>query len=703
MMGELLIEFFMEEIPARMQGEAASGMAEAWQKLIAGAGLGQCEVKCLITPRRIALAVESLPLEQPTREIERKGPLVGAKAEVIDGFCRSCQVTSPRELVVKATPKGDCYFFITKEIGRTTEVIIPELVSQLIGGFGWPKSMRFADEEGRWVRPLKSVFILWQGKVLKGDLSLFGKTRALSHSIYGHRVMGNQGGFTPISFEDYRQGLRKLGVVLDQQDRQAAIEAGLDKIAKAKGIERKPDMGLLKEVTGLVEWPVVLLGNIEERFMALPADVLVASMRHHQKYFAFRQVGDKAELAPYFALVANIEASDGGKAIVAGNERVLRARLSDAEFFLRQDLAVGLSAMASQLSVRMFHAKLGTIAQKSERLVRLASLIAPWVGAKMAQAERVASLAKNDLASQMVGEFPELQGKMGGYYAKAIGEDAEVAEAISGHYAPQGPSDQCPSAPLAVTIALADKIDNLMGFWLIGEKPSGSRDPFALRRAALGLIRLALENNLPLDVFKLLAASYSTYQAQAMAPLPLSPIYEDLGLFFQDRLRVYWRDKAVALDEINAVLTPRRSTLSPLGLWQRLELLQAFLNSKEGLACLAASKRVANLCRAVESGAADASEVASQSPLATLFQHPSESALWQACLSLHEQEDHQAYLAGLSQLTRPINQFLDAVKVNDDDQNIRDNRLALLRAVHSKFLYFADFSQILDRQPAEER
>ncbi|WP_084417899.1 glycine--tRNA ligase subunit beta [Henriciella litoralis] len=489
-MADLLLELFSEEIPARMQAKAEADLRDALVKGLEEAGVTFANVTALSGPRRLTVAIDDLPEKSADVSEERKGPKVGAPDKAVEGFLRGAGLSSIDEAEVRSDPKkGDFYVAVREIPGRPLEEIIAELVPAIIRGFHWPKSMRWGRGELRWVRPLQRIVCVFNGKTVDFDVDGLKS----GNETEGHRIMG-RGPFTVASLDEYRTKLEGEGfVALSREDRRLLIDEQAHKVCAAAGLELVEDQGLLDEVTGLAEWPVVILGEMDPDFLTLPGEVIQLSMRTHQKYFAVRDP-KTGELAPNFVVVANVEAKDGGKAIAAGNRKVLSARLDDARFFWDNDRNTPLEKMAEKLSTIDFKKELGSIADKVERVAALARELAPKVGADPDMAERAARLAKADLVSGMVGEFPELQGVMGGYYAREQGEDAAIATAIAEHYKPQGPSDAVPTEPVAIAVALADKLDTLVGFWAIDEKPTGSKDPFALRRAALGVVRIILEN-----------------------------------------------------------------------------------------------------------------------------------------------------------------------------------------------------------------
>jgi glycyl-tRNA synthetase beta chain len=576
-MPELLLELFSEEIPARMQLRAAGDLRRLVVERLAAALLAHDEARAFVTPRRLALVVTGLPLAQADVAEEKRGPRVGAPDAAVQGFLKSAGIASLAECEERDTGKGIFYFAVIRRAGRQTADLLPELLRAAILDLPWLKSMRFPAAPFRWVRPLTSAICLLDGKILPLELGAV----PVGDTTRGHRFLA-PAQFAVSGFADYAEKLRAGYVILDPAARRQKIADDLALMAKGEGLRLKDDAGLLDEVAGLVEFPVVLVGRIEPEFMDLPQEVLTTSMRAHQKYFALTDAS--VNLAPKFLVVANNLTADGGATIVAGNQRVLRARLSDAKFFWDQDRKVKLESRVAKLAERIFHAKLGSVLDKVTRVEKLVEAIAPHVeGADAALARRAARLAKADLSTGMVGEFPELQGVMGRYYALHDREPLEIADAVAEHYSPLGPNDRCPTAPTSVVVALADKIDTLVGFFSIGEKPTGSRDPYALRRAALGMIRLILENRIRFGLARLFESTFdiinrpglplfdldsselriSTHiepvpeNTEASRTLVRSLVRNELLAFFADRLKVHLREQGVRHDLIAAVFAPR--------------------------------------------------------------------------------------------------------------------------------------------------
>ena len=668
-MPDLLLELFSEEIPARMQ----QGGAKDLERLMVGAltdrGFLFEGIKAFGGPRRLTLAITGLPAQQKDVREELKGPKTDAPPAAIEGFLKKTGLTKD-QLTVQTTPKGDVYLAVIERKGRETPLVLAEIIPEVMAKLPWPKSMRWKPGMAvRWVRPLHSILCTFDGELV--PFSFAGVSSGL-HTM-GHRFLSS-GKIEAKRFEDYEQKLRAAHVILDAEERAAIIFEGIKQAAFVHGLEMIPDEGLLAEVSGLAEYPVVLIGRIEDQFMDVPAEILQTSMRTHQKYFSLRDPKTQ-QMANRFALVANMIATDGGKEIVAGNERVLRARLSDAKFFWDEDRKHTLESRVEKLKGIVFHAKLGTQFERVERIEKLAGEIAAKIGADVEKAKRAARLAKADLTTGVVGEFPELQGAMGRYYALHDKEDVAVADAARDHYKPVGPSDAVPSDKVAIAVALADKLDALTGFFAAGEKPTGSGDPFALRRAALGVIRILLENKLR---FSLTGSN-------------------DLLFFFADRLKVALKERGVRHDLIDAVFSLGNED-DLVRLVARVEALQAFLKTDDGKNLLAGYKRAANILKAEEKkdGITYISEVDE-----TLLPEPADKALHAALVKAIgaigpalDKEDFAASMQQMAALRVPVDAFFEAVKVNADDPKIRANRLHLLAGLRAALHRVADFSKI---------
>ncbi|MBV8239400.1 MAG: glycine--tRNA ligase subunit beta, partial [Hyphomicrobiales bacterium] len=556
-MPDFLLELFSEEIPARMQARAAEDLRKLVTEALVGAGLLYEGAKAFVTPRRLALTVKGVPVRQPDVKEEKKGPRVGAPEGAIQGFLRAAGLKSIGEAKVVSDKKGDFYLAVSEKPGRPAIEVIAEIVPAVVKTFPWPKSMRWGEQSAQsgslgWVRPLHSIVATFGPETEEPDIVAFAVDGiAAGDETRGHRFMAPQP-FKVRRFEDYAAKLAKAKVVLDPERRKEIILADAKNLAFAQGYELVEDAGLLAEVAGLVEWPVVLMGSFEDAFLAMPPEIVRATIRNNQKCFVLRDPRT-SQLVGKFILVANIEAEDGGKAIIAGNERVIRARLADAKFFYDTDLETRLEDRLPKFEHIVFHEKLGTQAERIERIERLAAELAPKVGSDVEKAKRAARLDKADLLTEVVGEFPELQGLMGKYYALAQGEDASVAAACEEHYKPLGPADRVPTDPVSVAVALADKIDTLVGFWSIDEKPTGSKDPYALRRAALGVIRIILTSNLGLTPRGMFEMHVRQFRPE-MSDTEISNAGDSFVDFFDERLKVQLREQGARHDLVDAVL-----------------------------------------------------------------------------------------------------------------------------------------------------
>ena len=689
-MPELLIELFSEEIPARMQARAAEDFGRLLHAELRA--LMPEPPRTLSGPRRIALVGE-MAARAETPGKEERGPRLGAPPQALEGFLRKHGATQDQ-----LTQEGQ--FWVLARPGEVTLAtdLLARAVPAVLRGFPWPKSMRWGSSDFAWVRPLQRVLCVFDGEPVRfalahGDDAVHGLVAG--DLTEGHRILAGTEPFAVQSFAEYESQLHARFVVADAAKRERLIETGIATLARAEGLEVVPDRGLLAEVAGLVEWPVPLLGRIDDAFMDLPPEVMRTTMRVNQRYFALRRPDGRA--APRFALVANITPEDGGAAIVAGNERVLRARLSDARFFWDQDRRQTLESFLPKLDSVVFHAKLGTQGERVRRLERLAALIAPQVGANIKLAARAALLAKADLASGMVGEFPELQGVMGRYYALADGEDPRVAEAIGAHYRPLGPGDAVPEEPVSVAVALADKLDQLACFFAAGEKPSGSGDPYALRRAALGAIRLIRENRLRVPLREVLLETHDPLLPLVESGLlPGLPDVNEIMDFLADRLRVQLRAEGARHDLVAAVFgaTPDDDLVRLLA---RAEALEKMLATPDGANLLAAYKRAANILRietrkdGPHDGPVDLGllSLPAEASLAEMVEH--KAAEVAAAIAA---EDFLRAMAALAELRPPLDAFFETVVVNDPDPKLRANRLRLLSRLCAAMDAVADFSKI---------
>ena len=687
-MSELLLELFSEEIPARMQKRASEDLSKLVTDALKAAGVESTNARAFATPRRLTLVIDGLPEKTPDIKEERKGPKVGAPQQAIDGFLRGAGLTSIDQATVQDDKKGAFYLAVTEKPGRATADLIAEIVPDVIRNFPWPKSMRWGTGTLRWVRPLHSILCILGGKVVPFELEGISS----GSMTYGHRFMAPDG-FNVTSFAEYEAKLKEAKVILDPKARADEIRDVALFLAQEAGLHLFEDEALLHEVAGLVEWPVPLMGKIDEEFMTVPQEVLTSTMRANQKYFALTDADGK--LAPRFIVVANIAAHDGGEAIVNGNERVLRARFSDARFLWDQDKKHTLTSRLPKLKEVVFHAKLGSVHDKAMRIGKLARELAAYVpGADADKAQIAGELAKADLTSGMVGEFPELQGLMGAYYAREDGLGDEVADAIAEHYSPLGPTDAVPASALGKVVALADKIDTLVGFWAIDEKPTGSKDPFALRRAALGIVRTLLENDLRIKLFDVFGDSMTVFSYAGTEWHGKGPsIAADLLAFFADRLKVYLRDRGARHDLVDAVFALEGQDDLVL-IVKRVEALSAFLATDDGANLLAGYKRAVNILKIEEK-----KDGATFDGAPTRGELPQEQALFDAIAKASAEaaaavkaEDFAAAMGALAQLRAPVDAFFDGVKVNED--GFRDNRLKLLAQIRASLHTVADFSKV---------
>jgi len=699
-MPDLLLELFSEEIPARMQAKAADDLRRMVTDKLVAEGLVYEGAKAFATPRRLALTVHGIPARQPDLKTERRGPKVGAPDAAVQGFLKATGLKSLDEAKIQRDPKGDFYIGLIEKPGRDAIDVLAEILPVIIRIFPWPKSMRWGARSGKpgslsWVRPLHAITATFGLETEEPDVVKFEVDGiATGQTTYGHRFLA-PAAISVRRFEDYEAKLLDAKVVLDPERRKDAILTDAKQLAFAQGFELVEDQNLLDEVSGLVEWPVVLMGSFEEEFLATPGEVIRATIRNNQKCFV---VSDPktGKLASKFILVANIEATDGGKTIIAGNERVIRARLSDAKFFYETDLKAKLEDRLPKFEQIVFHEKLGTQAARIKRIERLAAEIAPLVGADIAKATRAAHLAKADLLTEVVGEFPEVQGLMGKYYALAQGEDASVAAACEEHYKPQGPADRVPTDPVNVAVALADKLDTLVGFWAIDEKPTGSKDPYALRRAALGVIRLIAENGLRLSLMKV---SASALAGLSVKPADGQKLPGDLLAFFADRLKVQLREQGARHDLVDAVFALGGQD-DLLMIIRRVEALGKFLETDDGKNLLAGIKRASNILGIEEKKDKRSFDGA---PDAALYSLDEEKALAKAIGEVTAEasaavakEDFAAAMSAMAKLRPPVDAFFEKVRVNDDDAKVRENRLKLLNEIRSATRAVADFSKIQD-------
>jgi len=752
-MSDLLFEVFSEEIPARMQRQAADDLKRLVTNALVDRGLTYEGAAAYATPRRLALQVVGLPTRQPDVREERKGPRVGAPEAAIAGFLKSAGLASLDQAKIQKDPKkGEFYVAVIERAGAETIDVLAEILPQIVKNFPWPKSMRWGaasewPDSLRWVRPLHSIVATFGPETETPDVVVFDVDGVASGNVtYGHRFMAPQA-IRVKRFEDYALALERAKVVIDPARRRDIILHDAKDLAFAQGLELVEDAGLLEEVAGLVEWPVTLMGSFDESFLSIPPEVIRATIRVNQKCFVLKRPRasrlaslapqhevaeaasrphpeapaqpaskDEGDLTNRFILVSNIEPSDEGATVVAGNERVIAARLSDAKFFYETDLKAKLEERLPKLDAIVFHEKLGTQGERVKRIAALAKELAPIVGADAFLAERAATLCKADLVTEMVGEFPELQGLMGRYYAAAQGEDASVAAAIEDHYKPQGPNDRIPTDPLSIAVALADKLDTLVGFWAINEKPTGSKDPYALRRAALGVIRIVLENELRLQLHGVMAGLVPAIHARREDVDARNKsghdVAADLLEFFIDRLKVYLRDKGARHDLIDAALgavafadsDEEKATSAPLQddllmITRKVEALDKFLAADDGRNLLAGYKRASNILKAEEKK--DGPDAYAHRHAPNLRIEPQEHKLAAAIARAREEtaehlktEDFAGAMRALSKLREPVDAFFDDVTVNAENADLRLNRLRLLAELRRVMMGVADFGKI---------
>jgi glycyl-tRNA synthetase beta chain len=707
-MSELLLELFSEEIPARMQERAAADLRKLVVEGLTAQGLKVGEALCFATPRRLCLVVQGVPDQSPAVSEEKKGPRVGAPEQAVAGFLKSAGLASIKQAtIIKDEKKGDYYVAKLERAGRAATAIIAEVVPAVMTAFPWPKSQRWGSGDFQWVRPLHSIVCLLAGKIVPFEIAGI----ASGAVTRGHRFHGDHD-ITVKSFEDYGTKLKAAKTLLPASERVAMIREQAQALAKTHKLVLVEDEALLSENAGLTEWPTVMMGTFDQAFLSVPGECLTTAMKNHQKCFSLKDP-KTGKLANRFLLTSNLIASDGGKEIVTGNEKVIAARLSDAKFFWDQDLKKPLDEMASSLASITFHEKLGSQRDRVERVAELAFQIAGACDANPEDARRAAQLCKADLVSGMVGEFPELQGLMGRTYAEKAGTKPEIARAIELHYKPKGPTDTVPQESegdaVACAVALADKLDTLVGFWAIGEKPTGSGDPYQLRRAALGVIRIVIENDLRLPLLPIMQKHYAERLRRDAAKLtPPETLHKgldahalgtDLLAFFADRLKVYLRDKGARHDLMDAVFSLGGQDDLAL-IVKRVEALDAFLKTEDGATLLAGVKRAANILSIEEkkdkisfAGAADSK----------LLQEPQEKALHAAIMKVTldtkkaiDVENLGGAMRALAELRAPVDAFFEKVTVNAEDKALRANRLRLLSEIRAATLTVADFSKIGD-------
>lgn len=693
-MAEWLLEIFSEEIPSRMQREAQEQLKTLAETQFQEKGLSFEGVRTFVTPRRLTLLVEGLPLQTPAKLEEKKGPRVDAPQAAIDGFLKTAGVTR-EDCMVKETPKGDFLFVVKNEPSQPTRDVLPSIALSLLKEFRWPKSMRWGNLSIPWVRPLRGFLSLFEGKVVPFS---YANVNA-SQTTYGHRFLAPLP-FEVKDFKDYEKKLRDHFVILDWQERHDLIQTEVTRIAEDAHLAPLQDAALLSEVTGLVEWPIALKGKVDPQFMTLPREVITTPMRVHQRYFPL--IDAHGKLAPEFVVIANIHAPDHGKTIVIGNERVLRARLADAQFFWEQDQKKPLENFNAALKTRLFHQHLGSLFDKVERLQKLSSRLAKKGGVNPKTVMRAALLSKADLASHMVGEFPELQGIMGRYYAQAQGETPEVACAIEEHYWPKGAGGPIPEAIPSLLLGIADRLDTLMGFFAIGITPTGSKDPYALRRAGLGLISLCLTPQLSLSMLEALEWAYEAYPwSELTAPVIKSKkeAVEDLWQFLLERFKFFLRDtQGSPYDHVEAVLSVAYDNPTFFDLALRTQALDQLMGVEDGKNLLVAYKRASNILKIEEDKDGRLYEGFVSK---NVFTTPEEKALFEnletkspEIQGLVQKNDFIKAVQNLATLRPYVDQFFDKVVVNTEEEHVRTNRLHLLAYLRKTLHQVADFSKI---------
>ena len=704
-MAEFLLELFSEEIPARMQVKAADDLRDLVTKGLTDKGLTFTKAESHSTPRRITVVIDGLPEQQPDTVTDKRGPRVDAPEQAIQGFLKSINQTNFDKCVKEESPKGTFWFYRENVKGQATQRVLPAVTEEAIAKMVWPKSMRWKASTRQWVRPLHSIVALFKGDVVALNFALGGDEKPVisGKTTEGHRFL-SQGPITVSDFADYKEKLKKGHVLLAREDRKAIISKQAQELANKEGLKVREDEALLEEIVGLVEWPVPLVATFEKEYLDVPQEVLISTMRGNQKYMALLDSAGK--LSNKFVVIANMITEDGGKQVVAGNEKVLRARLSDAKFFWDQDRRQKLESRLPALEQITFHQKLGTVKDRVTRLTSLAKDIAELLKTDVVAAQRAAQLCKADLTSGVVFQFPEVQGTMGRYYALHDKEKPEVAQAIAEHYKPVGANDSCPTAPVSICVALADKLDALTGFFAIDEKPTGSKDPFALRRAALGVIRIILENKLRLSLKTLFAKSYQLYAGNVKGLRPEADVTKDLMQFFTERLKVVLKDQGIRFDVIDATLAAKHN-FAKLDNIRQDDILQItnranetakFLLTEDGKNLVIGYKRAANILRIEEkkdgktyAGGPEGGNlgVAEENDLKTSLDKMADEV--QALL---QSEDFEGAMKAMAKTRGPIDRFFEKVLVNDPDNNIRVRRLQLLNAICSRIDIVADFSKL---------
>jgi len=694
-MAEFLLEIFSEEIPARMQVKAASDIKDLILKGLKENSIEAASAEEHSTPRRIAIAIDGLPKKQPDIAVEKRGPRTDAPQVALDGFLKANGIKI-EHCTKEDTDKGSFWFYRENVKGVATENILLTVVEDVLRNFVWPKSMRWKSGTKQWVRPMHGMIALFDRKVVPIKFEVGGKEPDVvaGKQTFGHRFLAPKA-ITVSNFEDYKKKLKKAYVMIERAERKEVIvqQAGL--LSVHEGLTINPDEALLEEIIGLVEWPVPLVGTFEKEFLEVPSEVLISTMRSNQKYMGL--LDKEGKLANKFIVVANTETADNGKMVIAGNEKVVRARLSDAKFFWDQDRKHTLESRNEALKQIVFHKKLGTLNDKIVRLQKLSKAIAELLNCDVTLAQRASLLCKADLSSGVVLEFPEVQGIMGCYYAIHDKENIEVANAISDHYKPIGASDDCTTAPISICAAMADKIDTLVGFFAVNDKPTGSKDPFALRRAALGVIRIILENKLNISLDSLFKTSYELYKEQISGLAPVATVVDDLSKFFIERLKVSLKDKGMNFDLIDAVLASSSGNHNFNEIYNLTFNLKEFLGTENGGNLITAYKRAVNILRIEE--AKDKKPFLAYDLNIGLLKEPAEialeEALTKAATKMRKDFDEKNFIAcmtDMAEIRKDVDNFFDKIMVND--VNFRANRLCLLSKLRDTMNIIAEFSKI---------
>lgn len=695
-MSEFLLEIFSEEIPARMQVQAAEDIKNIIAKGMKENNLSFDEIKAHSTPRRIIIVVDGLPKKQEDMTIEKRGPRTDAPEKAVEGFLRANGLSSTDACEKREMPKGEFWFYVNQQKGLETKVILADILDNMFKTFVWPKSMRWKTSEKAWVRPMHSIIAILDKDPIPFTYEAGGKEEPIKagNITIGHRFLANKE-IKVKDFADYKAKLKKAYVLIDREDRKEIIVEQANKLAAKENLQVKEDAALLEEVIGLVEWPVPLICSFEEDFLEVPSEVLLSTMKKDQKYLGL--IDSDGKLSNRFVVIANTITTDKGAMVINGNEKVVRARLSDAKFFWDQDKKHSLESRNPRLAEITFHKKLGTVFDKVTRVEKLSTQIADMLGNDRELAARAAVLCKSDLVSSVVYEFPGVQGVMGRYYAENDGEDQQVANAISDHYKPVGANDDCPTQPISICVALADKIDTLIGFFSINEKPTGSKDPFALRRAALGIIRILIENKINVSLGILIELSYKLYADTTKGVNDLDTVREDLFKFFCDRLKVTLKDQHIDHGILDAVFANIKTDYNIYEIYKLSFNVKEFLSSDNGANLITAYKRSANMLHAEEKKDKKLYLEAEldEALLKEAVEQQLNKALSEVSAKISDSfkdKDFTSCMEYMAELREPVDAFFKDIMVNEAE--FRTNRLCLLAKLRSTVGIIADFSKI---------